>query len=126
MSSQDGELSWLTRPLVCDGRVILGPLDPAQLTDADLRDISFRMMVILDTIEFPICEGRHLPVELFDRMDTLESAALHGHGGAPRLADWVDLIREFGEHYRLDGRGPIVVDERAVRERWPRYFDSPG
>jgi hypothetical protein len=119
-------MSWLARPLVCDGKVVLDAFDPERLTDADLRDVCLRMHLILGTIEMPRCEERLLPVAIFDRMDTLESMVLHGHGGYPRLSEWSDLISEFGEYYGLEGQGPITVVPAIYREVGARFARSPG
>jgi hypothetical protein len=115
---------WLARPLACDGAVVLPGLDPTQLTSSDLRTICLRMSVILNTIENQICEGRHLPLDLFNDIDDLQDLVHHGHRDAdgrtrpPRLGEWVDLIRRFGEHYRdrLGESGPIAVDPDVYRE----------
>jgi hypothetical protein len=64
-------MEWLGRPLVCDGAVVAGLLDPARLGDSDLRDICLRMHVILETVEMPRCEGWLIPRDLFDAIDTL-------------------------------------------------------
>jgi hypothetical protein len=85
------------------------------------------MHVILETIERPRCEGRLMPGELFDAIDTLESMVLYGrpspsgHSGLPRLAEWWGVVREFGEYYRLAGGGPIGVDPAIYREFAARY-----
>lgn len=113
---------WLTRPLVCDGVIVRDGLDPARLNDVDLPGISLRMQVILDTIEMPRCEGRLIPVRIFDRMDTLESLILHG--GHPRLSDWSDLVREFGEYYGLAEVSSIAVDRESYREVSQRYAQA--
>jgi hypothetical protein len=36
-------MEWLARPLTCGSAVVAEPLDPARLTDADLRAICLRM-----------------------------------------------------------------------------------
>lgn len=130
--SNDGkprELSWVARPVACDGRVVLDGLDVDRLADADLRDICLRMQLILDTIEMPRCEGRLLPVDLFNRMDTLESRLFHGPG-TPRLSEWEALLREFGDYYELNSAGAIAVDPSIFREISARYAvarqASPG
>jgi hypothetical protein len=111
--------------------VVAEALDPAKLTDADLRSVCLRMHVILATIEMPRCEGRLLPVALFDAIDTLESMVLHGHpspsghSSPPRLAEWVGAVRAFGEHYQLSGHGPIAVDPAIYHEVAARY-GGPG
>jgi hypothetical protein len=115
------DMDWLARPLVCDGQVVLPGLDPRRITDADLKDICLRMFVVLCTIEMPICEGRHLPRDLFDQIDWLDSMVVYGHDGPARLSDWADLITEFGEHYRLDGEGPIPVNPAIYRKEAERY-----
>lgn len=114
-------MEWLTRPLVADGHVVAGSLAPTRLTDADLRGICLRMHAILDTVEMPRCEGRLIPVHLFDAIDTLESMVCHGLPTPPRLADWVGVIREFGEYYGLAGVGPIAVDPVLWREVVSRF-----
>ena len=101
-------MEWLSRPLVADGVVVAGPLDPTRLTDADLRSICLRMHAILDTVEMTRCEGRLLPVKLFDAIDTL--ASLVRHGPRPRMAEWAEVVQEFGAYYGLAGAGPIAID----------------
>jgi hypothetical protein len=118
-------LSWVGRPLACDGRIVLDGRDTERLADADLLDICLRMQVILGTIEMPRCEGRLLPTDLFDRMDTLESHLFHGPG-TPHLSEWEPLVREFGDHYGLDGDGPIAVDATIFRETSARYGSVGG
>ena len=113
------KMSWLTRPLTCDGTTVLGPLNQTRLCDADLKEICLRMHAILHTIEMPRCEGRLLPLQIFDRMDALESAVLHGP--QPRLSDWSDLISEIGEYYGLAGTGPIPVDSAEFNKLRERY-----
>ena len=76
--------------------------------------------MILDTIEMPRCEGRLLPADLFDRMDTLESRLFHGPG-TPRLSEWEALIREFSYYYELNGDSAIAVDPSIFRETSARY-----
>lgn len=112
---------WLARPLISGGEIVLDALNPEQLTDADLKDICLRMHAILSTIEMPRCEGRLLPIDIFDRMDTLESMVLHGHGGSPRLSEWSVLIDEFGEYYGLNTQGPIAVNAAIFRELSATY-----
>jgi hypothetical protein len=103
-------VEWLTRPLTADGVVVAEPLDPARLTDANLRTICTRMHAILDTVEMPRCEGRLLPVKLFDAIDDLAGRVMHPGDHPPRLAEWAAVIREFGAYYELAGVGPIPVD----------------
>jgi hypothetical protein len=118
---------WLARALICDGVIVQRPLAHDHLTDADLRGICLRMHAILDTIEMPRCEGRLIPYNLFNDIDTLESMLLHGHPSPyghtfpPRLAEWSAAIREFGRYYLLDEIGPIVVDPEIYRELATRY-----
>lgn len=120
-------MEWLRRPLLCDGAVVSGPLDPSRLVDEDLREICLRMHVILENVEMPRCEGRLMPVALFDSIDTLESMLLHNHpdpsglSRPPRLTDWSGVIREFGQHYQLTGTAPITVDPASYREIAARY-----
>lgn len=114
-------MEWLARPLICDNRQVEPPLDPAHLCDADLCSICLRMHVILETIEIPRCEGRHIPIPLFDDIDTLESMVLHGVPRRPQLNEWASVIREFGEYYSLHGNGPIVVDAACYHPRASRY-----
>jgi hypothetical protein len=119
---------WLSRSIECDGVIVLDPLDPLHCTDADLRSICLRMQLILETIEMPRCEGRLIPYNLFDDIDTLESMVLHGHASPyghsspPRLAEWMEVIREFGRYYDLSGQGPIAVDSKIYHEFAARYL----
>jgi len=78
------------------------------------------MCVILESIEMPRCEGRLVPIELFDRLDTLESAVLHGHC-LPRPAEWRQLVHDFGDYYALAGDGPIEVDQAIYHKTAGRY-----
>jgi hypothetical protein len=119
-------MEWLRRPLVCEGREVAEPLEPALLTDEDLWDICLRMHVILDTIEMPRCEGRLIPEALFHAIDDLESL-VHGHpsSSAPRLAEWESVICEFGQYYVLAGEGPIIVDPAIYRENCARFWKVP-
>ncbi len=109
-------MEWLARPIVANGVVVAGPLDPARLTDADLRSICVRMHAILDTVDMPRCEGRLIPTKLFDAIDTLQSMVVNGlpsptgQPTQPRLAEWADTVREFGVYYGLAGARPIAVD----------------
>lgn len=115
---------WLARPLACDGAVVLPGLDPTQLTSSDLRTICLRMSVILGTIENQICGGRQMPLDLFYDIDDLSGLVFTGHREAdgrvrpPRLGEWIDLIRRFGEHYRrhLGESGPIAVHPDVYRD----------
>lgn len=108
-------MEWLTRPLVCDGAVVAESLDPAKLTDADLRSICLRMHALLATAEMPRCEGRHLPLGLFNAIDTLADRVLHPRDEPPRLAEWAGVLREFGDYYGLVGTGPLTVDPACWR-----------
>jgi hypothetical protein len=120
-------MDWLARPLACGDAVVAEPLDPARLTDTDLRGICLRMHAIFHTVEMPRAEERCMPVELFDAIDTLEGMVLHsrrspaGHSSPPRLAEWAGVIRDFGAHYQLAGHGPIAVDPAIYREVVARY-----
>lgn len=120
-------MQWLERPVVSDDAVVGAPLDPARLSDTDLRETCFRMLVILATIEMPRCAGRWIPVNLFEAIDTLESMVLYGHPGPsgcsspPRLAEWTDVIHNFGRYYELEGSGPIMVDPVFYYETVARY-----
>ncbi len=67
------------------------------------------------------CHTLSRSTAIFDRLDSMESAALFGHGGTPKLDDWLDLIRDFGEYYDLEGEGPISVDPSAYRRETARY-----
>lgn len=68
-----------------------------------------------------------MPVELFDKIDTLECLILRidlhslSQFKPPRLADWKSVITEFGVHYNLKGFGPILVDPKIFRETSARY-----
>jgi hypothetical protein len=120
-------MEWLARPLECSGVVVLDALDPARLSDSDLLSICLRMNVIFNTIEMQHCEGRHMPLDLSDDLDTLESMVVwghrspHGHPSPPRLAEWSDFIRKFGEHYQLAGSGAITVNPAIYQELAERY-----
>jgi hypothetical protein len=123
-------MEWLQRPLVCAGVAVAEPLDPARLVDSDLRGICLRMHAILETIEMSRCEGRLIPVALFDAIDTLESMVLHshrspaGHSRPPRLAEWLGVIRDFGDiiSWLATVRSPLIQPfttglRRDTRER---------
>lgn len=103
-------MEWLARPMVADGLVVAGPLDPSRLSDADLLSICLRMHAILDSVEMPRCEGRLIPTALFDAIDTLASQLRHPGPSPPLLSEWAAVIREFGAHYGLSGTGPIAVE----------------
>jgi hypothetical protein len=108
---------------MANGEVVLDALDPARLCDADLPGICLRMSAILSTIEMPRCEGRLLPRDIFDRIDTLYDHLRHGP--SPKLPEWVRLIADFGEYYGLEGVGPISVDPDLYREEAARFTDVP-
>jgi hypothetical protein len=121
---------WITRAVVCDGAVVFEPLDPARLSDADLADLCLRMLVIMSTIESPRAEGRWLPVELHDQIDTLWSMVCQGHPGPsgyrnpPGLDDWMPLVEEFGAYYGLNESGRIRVDPQIYRDEVDRFAKS--
>lgn len=115
-------MEWLARPLLADSVVVAEPLDPIRITDDDLKAICLRMSAILDTIERPRCEGRLLPVKLFDAIDTLTSDLQSSGDHPPRLTNWAETIREFGEYYALTESGPILVDPVYWREANMRFF----
>ena len=107
-------MEWLTRPLMADGVVVAEPLDPARLTDAELPSVCVRMYAILNSVEKRRCEGRLIQTSLFDQIDTL--ATLVRQGPSPHWHDWVDVVREFGTYYQLEGTAPIVVDQVFWRD----------
>lgn len=72
------------------------------------------MYAILSTVEIPLCEGRLLPANLFDSIDTLADRLRHGP--SPKLSDWESVIVEFGAYYGLAGVGPITVELKYWRE----------
>ncbi|MBI1248261.1 hypothetical protein GC197_10545 [bacterium] len=108
------KIDWLAASLVCEGRVIRPPLDPSKPTNEDLPEICFRMLLILDSIEFARCEGRWINLEIFDPIDTLSSDLLHKETNL--LSDWIDCIERFGEYYQLSGSHKIDVSPRAVSD----------
>jgi hypothetical protein len=124
-----GGVPWLRRPLACDGAVVAGPLDPAALADADLPAVCLRMHAVMGSIEQGRCEGRHLPLELFENLDALWEEVVRGHTGpggrcgSPRLSDWEGVLYEFGEHYPLAGEGPFALDA-AIYRRLAALFAS--
>jgi hypothetical protein len=105
-------LDWLRARIVCEGRSVRPPLSLQNLSDADLPDICLRMGMILDSIEFPRCEGRLINLEIFNPIDTLESDLQHREEN--HLVDWLHAIRRFGEYYSLDGNEPITVSSQAL------------
>ena len=109
-------MNWLARPLFADGVAVAGPLDLGQIGDADMQAICLRMRAILDSVEGPRCEGRLLPVTLFDAIDDLADRVLHPGGHPPRLAEWAGVVREFEAYYRLTGAGPISVEPAFWRQ----------
>jgi hypothetical protein len=112
-------MSWLARPIACEDVIVLEALDAEHLSSTDLREICLRMDVILQTIEMSRCEGRLMPVEIFDRIEKLADLVLHGW--RPPLTDWTGLICEFGEHYGLSGDGPIPVDPAVYQNAVERF-----
>jgi hypothetical protein len=112
-------IAWLRSALICNDKIVCRPLNPEAVGDADLRDVCFRMHIILGTIEQNRCEGRVLPRELFDRMDTLESLLFHGP--TPHLAEWVGLISDFGDHYAFDGRSSVVIAPAEYQDTCRRF-----
>ena len=107
-------IDWLKSPLICAGEEICEPLCPDSLSDSDLKDICFRMHLILDSIEFIRCEGRLLPRDIFDAIDTLESRLQFNTDN--HLKDWIEWIEKFGAYYDLDGKTPIIIDSRSYEE----------
>jgi hypothetical protein len=105
-------LNWLRSPLLMDGNVIRGPLDPNSIAYHDLPDICYRMHLILDEIEFKRCEGRLIPSDIFDAMDTLGCDLVH-HPDRVSLKIYAGLIARFGTYYGLDGKQPIEISRRA-------------
>lgn len=122
MSTKHSNFNWLSLPLTCDGSMLLYGLDLVRIGDSDLFDISFRMQVILQTIEMPRCEGRLLPIEIFDRMDDLECKFFHGP--TTSLEDCLELIHDFGMHYDLEANGnSIPVNRTEFKSERSRYLD---
>lgn len=112
--SSDGS-SWLSRPLACGNEIVLDGLDPGRLTGADLETICDRMWVILDTLEMPRCEGRWIPLEIFNDLEELEDQVYKGN---VNLSEWSGLIARFGEYYQLTGSGPIPVTKEFYQARF--------
>lgn len=105
------DLSWIERPLECEGASLRERLFVDRLTDHDLRALCFRMRVIFDTIENETTKGGVFSFYLNHSIDSLESKLLHD---SPRLVEWLPLVEEFGRAYGLDGTGPIQVSRLAV------------
>lgn len=107
--------------------IVQSGLDLTKLTNVDLRNICLQMHVILDTIETPRCEGRLIPFDLFNDIDTLESMVLYGHASPcghcspPNLDQWLSVICQFGSYYQLSGTGPINVDCEIYTDVMTRY-----
>lgn len=97
---------WLTRRIQCDGKVIAEPLSPSHLTVESIGDICDRMMVIMNHLEFQICEGRMLPVKLFDEIDGFPREP-HLSNAQASLDRCIDLAVRFGDHYDLSGEAVI-------------------
>lgn len=120
-------MEWLSRPLKCGSKIVQTALDSTKLTNEDLRNICLRMHVILETIETPRCEGRLIPLDLFNDIDTLEGMVLfgqsspYGHSSPPTLVEWWSVIREFGRYYSLHGTGAIEVDHEIYSDVVTRY-----
>jgi len=81
------------------------------------------MHAILGTIEQHRCEGRLIPRDLFDRIDTLASRVTHGP--TPHWDEWAAVVVEFGEYYGLDGSGLIAVDPDEWRAAAARVAGPP-
>ncbi|MBM4077071.1 MAG: hypothetical protein FJ267_15685 [Planctomycetes bacterium] len=62
-------LNWLSSDLVCEGLTIRPSLSSLQVSDDCLPDVCLRMHMILDTIEFPRCEGRLMNVVILVAME---------------------------------------------------------
>ncbi len=79
----------------------------------------------------PRCEGRLIPLGLFNDIDTLESMVAHGHpspyghSSPPWLAEWAGVILEFGRYYGLAGAGPIAVELEYWRAAAARLGVAP-
>src|SRR5690242_9911685 len=100
-------VAWLRSALICQGETMRPPLDPSSISDADLPDICLRMSVVMASLEQPRCEGRLLPLDIFDAIEALDAAIFHGKGY--RIEDWLPLVARFGEYYSLDGTKAIEV-----------------
>jgi len=72
------------------------------------------MHLILDTIEFPRCEGRLINRDIFVSIDIMDSDIQHNKD--VQLSDWQDTIEQFGEYYQLDGNIPIEILQRSLDE----------
>ncbi len=108
-------MNWIRSEVVCQGGTVAAPLEPEAITNADLNDICHRMFVIMETIEFPRCEGRLLPADIFDAIDSLYDNLTFKP--ETDLQDWVQWIERFGDYYDLDGTRPIEVSPRSC-EIW--------
>lgn len=103
---------WIEIPIVCNGRVLRPVLAVERVTDDDLADLCVRMLLIHDSIEYEVCEGRMMNLDVFNPLDRLLGefqARKH-----PRLSDWIETINSFGDYYGLESRNVIEVTSRAV------------
>ncbi|MEM7011169.1 MAG: hypothetical protein AAF585_06765 [Verrucomicrobiota bacterium] len=96
-------------------------MNPKLLSDADLTEICFRMHVIFDDVDY--AEGRWIPLEIFEPIDTLRSAVRH-RPNETKLADWTELISDFGSHYDLNAVKEIQVSRESF-EANSKLFNRP-
>lgn len=109
---------WLRAELVCQGKRIRPPIDFGQLRDEDLPEICLRMWLILVSIEFTRAEGRLIPLEIFEPLDTLDSVL--GTQKKLCIEDYRHVIDRFGEHYHLNGQQTIEISSHSVKSNRPR------
>lgn len=120
-------LRWLARPLVCQGETVLAGLDPAALSDADLKAILLRMNALHDTIENEYGDGRFISLEILGGLEDLEEIVLKGLDGPARLAEWKDFIAKFGDRYGLEDEAVLPIDPNVWKLTLAKFNrDSDG
>ena len=115
-------LIWLTSFLRCDGAIVAQPIVPDQVTEKDLAEVCFKMILVSETIEEERCGGVFERWGIFEEIDQLEDQLRHNPGEVV-VDDVVDLCDRVGKYYRLAGGGTIDIDPRVYRQTKIR-FDS--
>lgn len=105
-------ITFLGKPIHGNRKVLVAayafePGDPAHV-----KDLCEHLLKIIEEIEWHRCEGRLLPVELYDKIDSIRSELdIDPKSRIPRL---LACAAELGCYYQIDN-----LEEIEIGHLWP-------